>query len=46
MILLYLDPGIGSALIQALIAGALGIAYGIRMYGSKIKSFFTRKSKK
>jgi hypothetical protein len=43
MILLYLDPGIGSALIQGLIAGTIGFFYGIKIYGNKIKSFFIRK---
>jgi len=45
MILLYIDPGIGSALIQALIAGTIGFFYAIKMYGGKIKSFFNRKKK-
>ena len=41
--LLYLDPGIGSALIQAIIAGTIGFIYAISLYGSKMRSFFTRK---
>ena len=43
--MLYIDPGIGSALIQAIIAGTVGIFYGIRMFVNEIKSFFTRKMK-
>jgi hypothetical protein len=46
MILLYIDPGIGSAVIQALIAGVLGFFYAFRVYGHKIKSFFKRKKEK
>jgi len=45
MIYAYIDPGIGSALIQAIIAGAIGFVYAIKMYGSRIKSFFTKKKK-
>jgi hypothetical protein len=41
--LLYLDPGSGSFLIQLLIAAALGLGVGIKVYWSKIKSFFNGK---
>ena len=43
MLLLYIDPGIGSALIQVIIAGTIGFFYTMKVYGGKIKSFFTRK---
>ncbi|MEI9919606.1 MAG: hypothetical protein WDO14_12510 [Bacteroidota bacterium] len=42
-ILLYIDPGIGSVIIQAIIAGVLGFFYTLKVYGNKIKSIFTRK---
>jgi hypothetical protein len=45
-IILYIDPGSGSYLVQVLIAAVLGIVFffkNIRLY---IKSFFTRSSKK
>lgn len=44
-VLLYIDPGVGSAIIQAIIAGTLGFFYAIKMYGHKIKSFFVRRKK-
>jgi hypothetical protein len=37
---LYLDPGSGSFIIQLILAGALGLGVGIRMYWAKIKSLF------
>ena len=39
--LLYIDPGSGSYLVQALIAGALGAAFWIKMSWHRIKAFFT-----
>ena len=44
--LLYVDPGVGSFLIQAIIAGVVGFFYAIKLYGSKIKSFLSRKKEK
>jgi hypothetical protein len=41
--LLYIDPGVGSALIQGIIAGIVGFVYVIKRYGKKIKSFLTQK---
>ena len=38
--LLYLDPGSGSFIIQLLLAAALGLGVGIKVYWSKIKSLF------
>ena len=37
----YLDPGSGSYLLQLLIAGALGAAFAVRLYWSRIKGFFS-----
>jgi hypothetical protein len=41
--LLYLDPGSGSFIIQLLLAAALGLGVGIRIYWVKIKSLFSGK---
>ncbi len=41
--LLYLDPGSGSFIIQLLLAAALGLGVGIKIYWAKIKSLFTGK---
>ena len=45
MILLYLDPGSGSFLIQLLIAGLAGLGLALAVSWAKIKRFFTRKKK-
>lgn len=37
----YLDPGTGSIILQAIIAGALGLSFTIKIYWKKIKAFFT-----
>ncbi|MFN2437699.1 MAG: hypothetical protein ABR503_00770 [Chitinophagaceae bacterium] len=39
--LIYIDPGSGSFLVQAIIAGALGIAFFFRNIVAYIKSFFS-----
>jgi len=36
----YVDPGTGSYLIQIILAGIVGASLGIRVFWSKIKSFF------
>jgi hypothetical protein len=41
---LYLDPGSGSLIIQAIIAGIAGSAYAVKIYYHKIKSFLGIKS--
>jgi hypothetical protein len=41
-VLAYLDPGSGSYILQLLIAAALGGLLLLRMYWSKVKSFFRR----
>ena len=38
--LAYLDPAIGSVVIQAAIAAVAAVAVGGRLYWAKIKSFF------
>ena len=38
--LLYIDPGSGSYLIQAIVAGVLGAAFWIKMSWHRIKDFF------
>jgi hypothetical protein len=42
VILLYIDPGSGSYLIQAIIAGVLGIAFFFKNILAYIKHFFYR----
>ena len=45
MILLYLDPGSGSFLIQLLIAGLAGLGLAIAVSWTRIKRFFNKKKK-
>ena len=45
MILLYLDPGSGSFLIQLLIAGIAGAGIAIGFGWSKIKRLFSKNKK-
>lgn len=40
-ILIYIDPGSGSFLIQAIIAGALGIAFFFKNIVAWIRHFFS-----
>lgn len=42
----YIDPGVGSAIIQAIVASTIGFIYAMKLYGSRIKSFFRRKKEK
>jgi hypothetical protein len=44
-ILLYVDPGSGSYLVQFIIAAVLGALFYFKAAWWKIKSFFTRKNK-
>ncbi|GMR11351.1 MAG: hypothetical protein BMS9Abin28_2181 [Anaerolineae bacterium] len=37
----YLDPGSGSYLLQLLIASALGAAFAVRLYWTRIKRYFS-----
>lgn len=38
----YLDPGTGSLVFQAIVAGLAAAAYGLRSYWTRIRSFFSR----
>ena len=38
--LLYIDPGSGSFLVQAIIAGALGVAFFFKNFTASVKTFF------
>ena len=38
----YIDPGTGSLIIQALIAGLLGGLYLLKVFWSKVKGFFSK----
>ena len=42
-LLLYIEPGSGSYLLQVIIAAVLGAAFWIKMSWWRIKSFFTGK---
>jgi hypothetical protein len=44
--LLYIDPGSGSFLVQAITAAVLGVVFFFRNIRLFIKSIFTRTSKK
>ena len=41
-ILLYIDPGSGSYLVQVIVAGALGVVFFFKNLKTYIKSFFSR----
>ncbi|RJP81883.1 MAG: hypothetical protein C4522_03910 [Desulfobacteraceae bacterium] len=36
----YLDPGAGSFVLQMLIAGIMGTLFTVKMYWSRLKTFF------
>lgn len=40
----YLDPGAGSVAVQAIIAVAVGLATVLKLYWSRIKGLFRRRS--
>lgn len=42
---LYVDPGSGSLLFQLLISGLVGFIAFIKIYWSKIKSYFSKNKK-
>ena len=42
----YLDPGMGSIILQGLIATIAGASLTIGIYWQKIKDFFKKKNKK
>ena len=43
--LLYIDPGSGSYLVQALVAAAMGAAFFLKTSWWRIKMFFAKKKK-
>jgi len=45
MVLLYIDPGSGSYLVQVIIAAILGGLFYFKNLWSKIKSFFIKSKK-
>ena len=45
MYLMYIDPGSGSYLIQAIIAAVLGALFYFKTIWWKVKSFFTKQKK-
>ena len=38
----YLDPGTGSMVFQTIVAALAGVAYAVRLYWGKLRSFFGR----
>ena len=44
-LLLYIDPGSGSYLLQAIIAAVLGVLFYFKTIWFRIKSFFTKEKK-
>ncbi len=36
----YLDPGTGSYIIQIILAALVGVAFTIKIYWTKVKTFF------
>jgi len=44
-VLLYIDPGSGSYLVQMIIAGILGALFYFKSLWFRVRSFFTRKKK-
>lgn len=40
----YLDPGSGSLIFQTLVATLAGVAYGVRVYWSRIRALFGRRT--
>jgi hypothetical protein len=41
----YLDPGAGSIIVQAVIAGVIGLAAVLKLYWGKISGLLMRRSK-
>lgn len=44
--LLYIDPGSGSFLVQAIVAAVLGVAFFFKNFSLMVKHFFFRLFKK
>jgi len=41
-IIAYLDPGTGAMIIQAVIAGIVGVGFAVRLFWANIKSFCSK----
>jgi hypothetical protein len=41
-VLAYIDPGTGSYVLQLIIAGLVGSAFSLKLFGRRIKGFFQR----
>jgi hypothetical protein len=39
----YIDPGTGSVVLQALIAGFLGVSFAVKLYWRKLVKLVTRR---
>ena len=46
IIIAYLDPGTGAMVIQALIAGIVGVGFAVKLFWANIKNFFLKLSGK
>ncbi len=42
----YIDPGLGSILLQGIIGAIAAVSLTVRIYWQKIKAFFLKKKKK
>jgi hypothetical protein len=42
----YIDPGIGSIILQAFIGAIAALSITVKIYWQKIKNFFTKNKKK
>lgn len=42
----YIDPGTGSVILQALVAGVLGSLFVIKTYWAKLTGFFRNKDRR
>ena len=40
LLIAYLDPGTGSIVVQLVVAGLAGFAYVLKLYWSRLKTFF------
>lgn len=42
IVVAYIDPGTGSLIIQILLAALVGAGFAVKIFWTKIKSFFSR----
>ena len=40
VLMAYLDPGTGSIIVQLVVAGLAGLAYVLKLYWNRMKTFF------